>query len=139
MEQFTRECGIDGEDLANASCAMDMARDTNGLIETTSIASYEKNGGSYALRAIVALTKENSAHMVHGIKDYSDDSRGWIHQAYLKPLGIEELETAKKFRADIAEANSTHQNEVQNSARNLARCSAIRGLVYLLENKLITL
>lgn len=138
MEQFIKGYETDGEGRVSANCAADLASDTNGQTETTNIVSYEKSGGSYVVSAIVNMTRQNLERTELGIKDYLDGNRGWIQRAYLKPLGTKELRAAKKFRADIAEQSFTRQKEAHGFVENHARCSAIKGLIYLLENKLIT-
>lgn len=139
MEQFIKGYEIGGEGRVSANCAADLVSDMNGQIETTSIVSYEKSGGSYVVSAIVNMTKRNLGRTKLGIKGYSDGNRGWIQRAYLKPLGTKELRVAKKFRAGIAEQSFTRQKEAHGFVENRARCSAIKGLIYLLENKLITI
>lgn len=138
MEQYTNEYGIDGADQASANCAIDVANDTNGRTEITSIVSSEKNGGSYVVSAIAHTIKSDSELISRGIKDWQEDSRGWTSQVYLKPLGTKELKAVKKFRAGIAAQSSIHRSEVPDSALSRARCSAIKGLIYLSKNKLMT-
>lgn len=142
MEQFIRGFDTNGENQANANFAADLASGMNGQTETTSIASYERNGGSYALRAIADTTRKSSDLTKHGIRDLREDNRGWIRRVYLKPLGTRALRAARKFHAGIAGQNSIRPNKARGFALNPVqwqetRERAYRRLIYLIEQGFI--
>lgn len=139
MEQFIKGCETDGGSLQSVNCAIDLANDTNGQTETTSIVLYERSGGSYVPYATASTTKKNLERTQLGIKELKADNLGWLQQVYLKPLGTKASKARQKFHADIVEASFTHPKKAHDSARNRARCLAIKELIYLLENDLITL
>lgn len=139
MEQFIKGCETDGGSLQSANCAIDLANDTNGQTETTSIVLYERSGGSYVAYATANTTKKNLERIQLGIKELKVDNLGWLQQVYLKPLGTKASKARQKFHADIVEPSFTHPKEAHDSARNRVRCLVIKELIYLLENNLITL
>lgn len=110
----------------------------NGRTKTTSIDSSEKNGDGCAQHAIEDMTVRNS-DTAHGISDVRADSLITIFQDLFSEVGIEGIGHAQTYSAHVG-GNSTHQNEHQDFARNLAPLWGIKELPrsYLLENKLIT-
>lgn len=138
MEQYTKELGIDMGSQQSARSVVAVMDVLNGQTKIISTTLLEENGNNSVLNAIETMTRKNSVGKKRGIKETQAGSLGMTLQG-LNQHGIVVLKPMKKSVADIVKENFTHQRKALASVPSHVRCSKIKELVYLLENKLITL
>ncbi len=136
MEQYTKELGIDMGSPQGAKSVVAVMDVSNGQTKIISTISLNESGNNFVQNVIESMTEKSSVEKKRGTRGTKAENLGMIFRD-LNQRGIVVLKPRKKSVVDIVEKSFTLQKLHPISARSRVQC--IKDLIYLMENKLITL